>query len=112
MTGETVTLEPLTGQDNRQQPLYGPPATFPCILQQSNRRAVSSESGVNPSTGAANLEELMSICILDSCVPVSMGDRITFSDGEQPPILVIVNVFDRKTLHHYEVYTTYALRSV
>ncbi len=96
---QTITLEPSTGQASPYagSETYGPPVEV----------AADIENEFKKITNSAGKEVVASAVItLSPETTISAEDRLTLPDGEQPDIISIKTIKNKRTgqLHSYEVY--------
>lgn len=81
MMAATLTVETFLGRTDRGEPLYATAATYQCRINYDTHNVIGPNNQLVVARGVA---------WLDTVNPIAVDDRVTFSDGTQPIILVSI----------------------
>jgi hypothetical protein len=100
---ETVTIEPMIGQNGHGEEVFGPPVVYEqeCRVQYEKRTVTVQATVAGQGFGRTLI--MGARVYIASAPEVGLRDRLTLPDGTQPKILEAHRHSDESGPHHTEI---------
>jgi hypothetical protein len=92
---DAAVIEPQIGIDKFNNFSYGDPISVRCQIARTNKRALDKAGRETIST--------VQVILADPTLVVTVDDRLTLSDGDQPAIVEVLSVKDDEGEYYLEL---------